>query len=333
MDNIIKLHYGDGGKYTNELITNLYYKYFNNEILLKGLDSGIFKIDSGQIAMTTDSFIVKPLFFPGGDIGKLAIYGTVNDLAVSWAKPLYMSSSFIIEEGFEYNKLEEIVKSMGNACKETGVKIITGDTKVVEHGSGDGIFINTTGIGIIYDDNRPKTIKSGDKVIITGTIGEHGTTIAIERYNINISGKFKSDCYPLSKITQKILPYKNSIKIMKDPTRGGLVTALNEISKFAGMSIKIMEDSLPIRNEVKYANDVLGFDPLYLASEGRMVLIVEEDKSFEVIKLLQEQEECREAMIIGTVEKHDKNMVYMETLLGGKRILNILEGPMLPRIC
>lgn len=226
----IELIHGDGGKYTGELIEKIFYKSFNNDILLEDMDSALISLDKGKIAFTTDSFVVNPIFFRGGDIGKLAVCGTVNDLTVCGAYPMYLSAGFIIEEGFPVKKLQRIVESMGNTCRQANVKIVTGDTKVVPKGKVDGVFINTAGIGIVKG-YTPKKIQSGDSIIITGSIAEHGTAIVVDRYNLKVKGNIESDCAPLNYILDCLEKYKESIKLMKDPTRGGIGEILNEISK------------------------------------------------------------------------------------------------------
>lgn len=334
MDNNIKLMHGDGGKDTGILIKEIFHKHFRNSLLINSLDASVFDVAQGKLAFTTDSFVVKPLLFSGGDIGKLAVCGTINDLAVSGASPLYISCGFIIEEGFSIDLLEQVARSMAEICKETGVQIITGDTKVVEKGSVDGLFINTSGIGIINDGYEQKSIKEGDKIIVTGGIGEHGTTIAIERYAMKVKGNLKSDCMPLNKVIEKLEKYVDNIKLMKDPTRGGLATALNEIAEFCGMGIHLREEQIPIKKEVVSINQLIGLDPFYLACEGRMILVVDQKKSENILKEIRQCEGCEDSEIIGNfVNSGAKSIVFMETLIGGKRIIGPLERTMLPRIC
>lgn len=334
MEGNIKLTHGNGGKETELLIKEIFHKYFNNNILINSLDASVFEVGQGKLAFTTDSFVVKPLFFSGGDIGKLAICGTINDLVVSGASPMYLSCGFIIEEGFSIESIEKIAKSMGEVSREIGVKIITGDTKVVERGSVDGVFINTSGIGSVHKGYREKRIKEGDKIIVTGGIAEHGTTIAIEQYQMNVKGDFKSDCMPLNEVFEKVESYINSIKLMKDPTRGGLATSLNEISEVTGMGICLSEENLPIRQEILSVNEILGLDPLYLACEGRMILVVDERESKNILEKIRQCYGCEDAEIIGSfVNTGDEPIVFMETFFGGKRIIGPLEGEMLPRIC
>ncbi|WP_053956396.1 hydrogenase expression/formation protein HypE [Inediibacterium massiliense] len=334
MGNNIKLVHGDGGKDTSILIKEIFYKHFSNNLLINSLDASVFEVSQCKLAFTTDSFIVNPLFFSGGDIGKLAVCGTINDLVVSGARPLYLSCGFIIEEGFSIDLLENIVGSMGKMCKETGVKIVTGDTKVVEKGAVDGLFINTSGIGVLNREYEQKPIKEGDRVIVTGGIGEHGTTIAIQRYEIKVKGDLKSDCMPLNKVIEKLSKYANKIKLMKDPTRGGLATSLNEVAEFAGMGIRLLEEQIPIKKEVVSVNQLIGLDPLYLACEGRMILVVDQNESKNILKEIRQCEGCKDAAIIGSfVNSGIQSIVFMETLIGGKRIIGPLEGVMLPRIC
>ena len=333
MGEMIKLIHGDGGKHTKILIEQLFYKHFKNNILLQEQDSATFIVAQGKMAFTTDSFVVKPLFFSGGNIGKLAVCGTVNDLSVSGAKPLYLSASFIIEEGFSMQILEEIVKSMGQTCLECGINIVTGDTKVVEKGSVDGIFINTSGIGYITNGYEVKTIEAGDRIIITGGIGEHGTTIAVERYSIKVKGDFKSDCATLSPFIEELREHFSSIKIMRDATRGGLATVLHEFSSLCKLGIHLIEEDIPISESVKAINKLLGLDPLYMACEGRMVLVVKESEAQKVLNIIQSIDQGKGARIIGEFVGESNQNIFIENSFGGKRILSPLEGSMLPRIC
>lgn len=332
MENTITLKYGDGGKYTSSLIDEVFYKYFGNEMLVNSMDAAVFEINKGSLAFTTDSFVVKPLFFNGGNIGKLAVCGTVNDLICAGAKPLYLSLAVIIEEGFDVETLIEIAKSIGDTCEKTGVKIIAGDTKVVEKGSADGIYINTSGIGVVSEEYNHRQIEAEDRIIITGGIAEHGTVIAVERYKINIEGKIKSDCMPLHNILnlQDDLKY---IKLMKDPTRGGIATALNEIAQNSNIGIVINEEAIPIKKEIKSINDMLGFDPLYLACEGRLIIVAENQKSNYILEKIKCINGCEDAAIIGHFAEGIKNNVLMETPIGGKRIIGPLVDCLLPRIC
>lgn len=333
MNDVIKLAHGDGGVYTQRLIQQLFYKYFNNKLLLQGQDAAALPAIEGKMAFTTDSFVVKPLFFPGGNIGKLAVCGTINDLVVSGAKPLYLSAGFIIEEGFSMQSLEEIVKSMGEVCAESGVNIVTGDTKVVEKGAVDGIFINTSGIGEIINGYNLKPFEEGDRIIVTGGIGEHGTTIALERYDIKVKGDFASDCEALYPFIEELKEHFHSIKIMRDPTRGGLATVLHEFSTLCELGIHLIEEYIPISEGVKVVNQLLGLDPLYMACEGRMVLVVKESEAEKLLEIIKSMKQGKEAKIIGKFVKEPQDTIYIENYFGGKRILTPLEGNMLPRIC
>lgn len=333
MEGVIQLAHGDGAKYTQRLIRQVFYKYFNNKLLLDGQDSATFPAMQGKMAFTTDSFVVKPLFFSGGNIGKLAVCGTINDLVVSGAKPLYLSAGFILEEGFPIGKLEEIVKSMAETCMETGVNVIAGDTKVVEKGSVDGLFINTSGIGKVLKGYEIKPIEAGDKIIITGCIGEHGTTIALERYNVNIRGDIKSDCAPLLSFLELLQEDLHCIKIMRDPTRGGLATVLHEFSELSNLGVHIFEEDIPISIGVRASSSLLGLDPFYMACEGRMILVVKEGEAQKILNKIQAVENGENARIIGSFVKGPQDKIFVENYFGGKRILAPLEGNMLPRIC
>lgn len=333
MNRKIMLHHGDGGKYTNKIINQIFYKYFNNSILLDGQDSATFFIQKGRVAYTTDSFVVKPTFFKGGDIGKLAVCGTVNDLATSGAIPLYLSAGFIIEEGFDIQILETIARSMGEMCKEVGTRIVTGDTKVVEKGAVDGVYINTSGIGIVNEFYHTRAISAGDEIILTGTIAEHGTVILVERYNLELEGDLQSDCSPLTNIITELKDDLKYIKLMRDPTRGGLATALCEIACSQKIGVCIDEEKIPISMCVQAVHNILGTDSLYFASEGRMILVVEKGYGDRVLNNLHMNENYKNARIIGTFEENYLNMVKMTTSIGGERILTMLENHMIPRIC
>lgn len=333
MRDCVRLQHGCGGKPTARLIRDIFYKHFNNEILLEGFDSAYLQMQDAPLAFTTDSFIVRPRFFPGGDIGKLSVYGTANDLAVSGARPLYLSASFIIEEGFPMDDLEKIAGSMASAAAELQLRIVTGDTKVVEKGWADGIYINTSGIGAMIGGYRPKKIKAGDVIIVSGGIGEHGAAIAVERYGIKTKMSLKSDCGAVYPIINRLTDCLGSIKLMKDPTRGGIATVLNEIAENAGLGAHIYEEAIPIKPEVRALCEMLGMEAMYLACEGRMLLVAEEDKAQEILGRMRLLDCCRDAEIIGRFEdKYDK-LVYMENAFGSSRIISSLEGDLLPRIC
>lgn len=331
----IQLSHGSGGEETNQLIEELFFKYLGNEFLLQKNDASNLGKLPGEITMTTDSFVVDPIFFNGGNIGKLSICGTVNDLSVVGATPLYLSLSFIIEEGLAINELKEIVKSISHEVMKANIKIVCGDTKVVEKGKGDKLFINTTGIGVITK-NRPigmKSIKKGDKIIISGTIGDHGAAIMNERNNLCDSSLLKSDCQSLNGIIGKILENCYEIKVMRDPTRGGIITTLLEIIDASNKEMIIYENKLPISEEVEEFSGLLGLNPLYLANEGKVIIVVSKEDSMEVLNLLRNSQEGREAAIIGEVIGDGKKNLYLETVIGAKVKCLPMKGEQLPRIC
>jgi len=330
----ILLAHGSGGTLTKSLIDKIFYSQFNNKILLAEGDSAVFDADSSRIAFTTDSYVVNPIFFPGGNIGELAVNGTVNDLAVSGARPLYISAAFILEEGFPIDELWEIVLSMQNAAKNAGVSIVTGDTKVVDKGKGDKIFINTAGIGV-FDFNvdiSPENIKVGDKIIINGNIAEHGIAIMAMRENIEFKSRIKSDTLPLNGLIGKALEQTNKIHMMRDPTRGGLASSLNEIAQKGGKKILIYEEKIPIKPDVAAACEILGLDPLYLANEGKVLIFVDSTEADGLLKKLREHPYGKNAQIIGEVLEGSP-MVTMKTRIGSNRIVEMISGEQLPRIC
>ena len=331
----IQLSHGSGGEETNKLIEELFFKYLGNEFLLQKNDATTLGKISGEIAMTTDSFVVDPIFFNGGNIGKLSICGTVNDLSVVGAIPLYLSLSLIIEEGLAINELEEIIKTISHEAMKANIKIVCGDTKVVEKGNGDKLFINTTGIGVI-SRNRPlgmRSIKVGDKIIISGTIGEHGAAIMNERNNLCESSLLKSDCQSLNGIIESILNSSLEIKVMGDPTRGGVITTLLEIIDASNKEMLIYEDKLTISSEVSEFSGLLGLNPLYMANEGKVIIIVSNQHAIDVLNLLRNSQEGQEATIIGEVIADGKKNLYLETIIGAKIKCFPMKGEQLPRIC
>ncbi len=332
---IITLSHGSGGRKTNELINKIFYKHFNNEILLEQGDSSIIKNLGEKIAITTDSYVINPIFFPGGDIGKLSICGTVNDLAVSGAKPLYITVGFIIEEGLRISDLERIVKSMAKTAKQCCVKIVAGDTKVVERGKGDKVYINTTGIGI-FENNlnlSSQRIEEGDIVIASGTLGDHGITILCAREELNLESEIRSDCNALHLLIRDILKASKKVKFIRDITRGGLATTLNEVIEEKSISILLNQNSIPVREDVSAICEILGVDPLYIANEGKIVLIVSKEDSEGVIKVMKNNPLGKNAALIGEVVKDDRGKVYLKTKINGTRILGMLEEDIIPRIC
>jgi hydrogenase expression/formation protein HypE len=333
MEKLISLAHGDGGELSHQLICDVFIKAFgDNEAAL--FDAATLTIPAGKIAITTDSFVVKPIFFPGGSIGKLAVAGTVNDLAVSGATPVFLTCGFVIEEGFPVSELKKIVTDMSSEAKKTGVRIVAGDTKVVERGCADGVFINTTGIGI-YDGDHGCSLafEEGDVIIVSGSIGDHGVAILTARNELGIHSPVKSDCASLNRMLGKVLENTSSVRIMRDPTRGGLATTLVEIAEDFHLTIKITESDLPVKEEVHGVCDLLGFDPLYLANEGKAILIVASEEKNKVIDILREFSEGRDAALIGSIIGKERGQLLLETPLGSKRLLTRLSGTMLPRIC
>ncbi|MDD3853927.1 MAG: hydrogenase expression/formation protein HypE [Syntrophomonadaceae bacterium] len=330
----VLLAHGSGGLMSQQLIDEVFKSAWNNE-LMEMLDSAILNLPTGRLAMSTDSFVITPLFFPGGDIGKLSICGTVNDLVACGAKPLYMSTAFIIEEGFPLSDLRKIAESMAATAQEVGVKLVTGDTKVVEKGSADGVFINTTGIGIIpaETDYRPQKVNPGDKIIVTGYVGDHGLAILAQREGLSFTTPALSDCAPLYQLGEIADKYGQAIKCMRDPTRGGLATVLNEIAQQAETGIRVRESSIPVSEVIRGACDMLGMDPLYMANEGKMVMFVSAEKADDMLADLRKLSQTKNAAIIGEVCAEPNGMVLIKTELGAERILGMLEGEHVPRIC
>ncbi len=329
----VTLAHGSGGIESNRLINDLFFSYFNNEVLCRQNDASLIKSISGTLAVTTDSFVVSPIFFPGGDIGKLAVCGTVNDLCVSGATPLYITAAFILEEGLNMCPLEKIVYSMAKAAKKAKVKIIAGDTKVVEKGKCDGIYINTTGIGVLEGYELSQKLEVGDQVIISGTIGDHGACIMSKRKHLSFQTSLKSDCSSLDEITKRILDISSNVRIMRDPTRGGLATTLNELLAYTDKSIMVYENAVPVKEEVQSFCDLLGLDPLYMANEGKLICIVSKEDSKKVLSALHQHPLGQDAAIIGEIIPDSSHKVYLKTSLGAAKRLSPATGELLPRIC
>lgn len=331
----IVLGHGSGGKLTAELIEKLFLPAFRNEYLDRLDDQAVLSINGSRIAFTTDSFVVTPIFFPGGDIGRLAVNGTVNDLAMSGARPLYLSSAFILEEGLPSEDLRRVVDSMRIASAEAGVMVVTGDTKVVNRGKGDQIFINTTGIGII---ERPVNISAslarpGDAIILSGFIGDHGMAILSQRENLSFEGEIASDTAPLHELVSVMLDVTTDVHCLRDPTRGGVATTLNEIASRSRVGIEIDESEIPIRDTVKGACEILGIDPLYVANEGKLIGVVPAAVAGAVVERMHAHPAGRSARIIGKVVATHPGMVLMRTGIGGTRMLDLMFHEPLPRIC
>lgn len=331
----ITLSQGSGGTQTNNLINNIFLKYFSNNILNEMNDAAQIDIDFKRMAFTTDSFVVNPIFFAGGNIGKLAVCGTVNDLAVSGARPLYLTGAFIIEEGFPIDNLEIIVQTMAEEAEKSGVKIVAGDTKVVEKGNVDGIYINTSGIGVIYKNVNINcaNAKPGDIIIVNGTLGDHGMTILCERNSLGFEGNLESDCAPLNNLVDCMLNVCDGIHVIRDATRGGVAAVLNEISESSKVTIALEENLLPIKEEVKGAAEMLGLDPLYIANEGKLCAFVPEEQAEQVLLAMRKHPLGTNAAIVGKVTEEPGNKVYLNTVAGGKRLVDMPSGILLPRIC
>jgi hydrogenase expression/formation protein HypE len=333
MDEIISLSYGNGGKKTSAIINDILLPSLGNRYLNELGDGALLEL-SGKVAFSTDSFVIDPYIFPGGDIGKLSICGTVNDLLMCGSVPKYLSLSFIIEEGMKISELKRIVESIACTAKQAGISIVTGDTKVVDKGHGHGIYINTSGIGERVDGlNLSKSrIKPGDKIILSGSSGNHGIAILCAREDL-LDSDILSDCLPLNKAASAIFNYKDKIKILRDPTRGGIATTLNEFVEDMNFSIELEEEAIPIDANVKTACEMLGLDPLYSANEGKILAVVDKDIANDVVKDLRLIPECSNAEIIGEVTEYMEGKVILKSMLGGGRILDKLSHDILPRIC
>lgn len=331
----IVLGHGSGGKLTAQLIETLFLPAFRNPLLDKLDDQAVVEVNGSRLAFTTDSFVVTPIFFPGGDIGHLAVNGTINDLAMSGARPLYLSAAFILEEGLATEDLRRVVQSMSEAAQDAGVQLVTGDTKVVNRGKGDKVFITTTGIGIV---ERPVTISAdrarpGDKVVLNGYIGDHGMAILSQRENLDFEGVIESDCAALHRLVDDMLQVTPDVHCLRDATRGGVATVLNEIAARSRVGILLRETEIPVRDTVRGACEILGLDPLYVANEGKLVAIVAANDSDAVLERMRENPLGHDARIIGEVTAEHNGMVLMKTEIGGTRVLDTLFGEQLPRIC
>jgi hydrogenase expression/formation protein HypE len=331
----ILLGHGSGGKLSAELVRDIFLPAFQNPMLARLDDQAIVSVNGQRLAMTTDTFVVKPLFFPGGDIGSLAVHGTVNDLAMGGATPLFLSAAFIIEEGFSMDELRRVVNSLRRAAEDAGVYVVTGDTKVVEKGKGDGLFINTTGIGVVPEgiDLSADRARPGDKVILSGSIGDHGIAILAQREGLEFETQIESDSAALHTLVAATLAASTGIRCMRDPTRGGVSSTLNEIAERSRVGIEIMESSLPIHEQVRGACELLGLDPLYVANEGKLIAIVAPEGADAVLGAIRRHPLGAEARIIGTVRKENPGLVTMRTPLGTTRVVDMLAGDQLPRIC
>lgn len=331
----VQLAHGGGGRRMHELLEGLLLPSFSNDILLERHDGATLNIAGAKLAFTTDSYVVRPLFFPGGDIGTLAIHGTVNDLAMCGARPLYLSSALILEEGFSMQSLRRVVESMRVSAAEAKVQLVTGDTKVVDKGKGDGVFINTAGIGVVEHDNSisPRRVRPGDAILLSGDLGRHGIAIMATREGLSFENAVESDCAPLWDPVEALLGAGIEIHCLRDLTRGGLSSGLIEIAEAAGIRNSIDEASIPVREEVTGACEVLGLDPLYLANEGRFIAFVPEREAERALDILRRFAVSSDAVCIGRVLDGPAGLVTMKTQLGTDRIIDMLSGEQLPRIC
>jgi hydrogenase expression/formation protein HypE len=333
----IVLGHGSGGRLSAELMRSVFLPAFANPVLSRLDDQATIQVKDARLAFTTDSFVVKPLFFPGGDIGSLAVHGTVNDLAMGGATPLFLSVAFIIEEGLSMDVLRRIVDSLRSAAEQAGVQIVTGDTKVVEKGSGDQLFINTTGIGLVPDglELSADRARPGDKVLLSGSIGEHGIAILAQREGLEFECPVESDSAALHQLVAAMLRVNRGrgIRVLRDPTRGGVSSTLNEIAEQSRVGIQLDEDAIPIREEVRGACEMLGLDPLYVANEGKLIAIVAPEDADTILAAMRADPLGRNAQIIGTVQAATSAIVTIRTMLGTSRCVDMLAGDQLPRIC
>ncbi len=335
-DKILMSH-GNGGRMMHDLIGHLFLKHFGNKILEEQTDAAILPVDTPEVAFTTDSFVIDPLFFPGGNIGKLAVCGTVNDLAVSGAEPRYISVSFILEEGFSMQELEVIVKSLAEEARHAKVTIVTGDTKVVNRGKCDKLFINTAGIGMVRKKDqmvgKARNIHPGDVIIINGTIGDHGMAVMNARESFNFKSPVISDCASLNHMIREILDRSSGVKFMRDPTRGGVATVLNELAAKIGHGIEINEQALPISKGVSAMCEILGFDTLHIANEGKVIVVASEQESKLILEIMRNHPLGKQSAVIAHIVSDHPGRVVLKTGTGGKRIIDSLTGDPLPRIC
>ncbi|MBQ0038614.1 MAG: hydrogenase expression/formation protein HypE [Clostridiales bacterium] len=333
MDEIITLDYGSGGRKTSQLIEEMILPVLSNEALAQLGDGAILQ-GHEKLVFSTDSFVVSPCFFPGGNIGKLSVCGTVNDVAMCGGEPKYLSLSLIIEEGMKIADLQKIIDAIGRTARDAGVQIVTGDTKVVERGKGDGIYINTAGIGFLrHDGLTPDNIRIGDKVILSGFMGDHGTAVMLAREDDLLETPILSDCAPLHRLAASLRPFGSDVRVLRDPTRGGVATTLNEFTEGRSFSIELEEKRLPVRPSVAAACEILGLDPLYCANEGKMLAVVAPEQAEAALAAMRQCPEGKDAAIIGTVCNDHPGRVVLKTAFGGTRVLAKLTGAQLPRIC
>jgi hydrogenase expression/formation protein HypE len=334
-DELITLAHGAGGKSSHVLVEALFLEELGNPLLAPLADAAVFSANGTRLALTTDSYVVKPLFFPGGSIGELAVNGTVNDLAMMGARPLYLTAGFIVEEGFPTAELRRIAAAMGAAARAAGIAIVAGDTKVVERDKGDGVYVNTAGIGILERELElsPTNVRPGDQILVSGTLGDHGMAVMVARGNLELEVDLESDTAPLAGLVDKLLTETDGVRCLRDLTRGGLATVLNEISLTAEVGIVVDESRLPVRPEVHGACEILGIDPLYVANEGKLMAIVAPAAAAAALAAIASHELGIDAEIVGHVRDAQPGMVVLETAFGGRRVVDMLVGDPLPRIC
>ncbi len=332
---VVDMSHGSGGRAMAQLIDQLFVDQFDNDLLRQANDQALFTVSGGRMVMSADGFVIAPLFFPGGDIGSLSVHGTVNDVAMSGAKPLYLSAGFILEEGFPLVDLQRIVTSMAEAAKSAGVPVITGDTKVVEKGKGDGVFITTTGVGMVPQGIHISgdLAQPGDAILVSGTLGDHGVAIMSSRENLQFETDIESDSAALHTLIAKMVEAVPTIHCLRDPTRGGLATTLNELAQQSGVGMKLKESEIPVRPAVFAACELLGLDPLYVANEGKLVAICKRQDAQRLLEVMQSHPLGQHAAIIGEVVEDEYGFVQMETRFGGSRVVDWLAGEQLPRIC
>ncbi|HXZ56175.1 MAG TPA: hydrogenase expression/formation protein HypE [Gaiellaceae bacterium] len=334
-DELVTLAHGAGGKATRALVEQLFLEELSNPLLDPLGDSALLDLNGSRLAFTTDSYVVKPIVFPGGDIGELAVNGTVNDLAVAGARPVALSAGFVIEEGFEVARLRELAASMARAAERAGVPVATGDTKVVERGKADGLYVNTAGIGVVPPgvELGAGRVEVGDRVLVSGTLGDHGMAVMIARGELQLEVELESDTAPVHELAASLLELGGAVRWLRDPTRGGLATALNELAQEAGLAVALDEASLPLRPEVVGACEILGIDPLYVANEGKLVAVVAPEAADDALARLRAHQLGAEAALIGEIRPEPEGLVVLDTAFGGGRIVDMLVGDPLPRIC
>lgn len=331
----VDMTHGSGGRSMAQLIEGLFFKHLDNELLRQANDQAAFNVPAGRMVISTDGHVISPLFFPGGDIGSLSVHGTVNDVAMSGAKPLYLAAGFILEEGFPLADLERIVASMGAAASKAGVPIVTGDTKVVERGKGDGIFITTTGVGVVPEgvNISGDRARPGDAILVSGSVGDHGVAIMSSRENLEFETTIESDSAALHTLVADMVAAVPDIHCLRDPTRGGLASTLNELALQSTVGMRLHEKAIPVKPQVAAACELLGLDPLYVANEGKLICICPAEEAERLLAVMRQHPLGHDAAIIGEVVEDDLGFVQMETALGGSRVVDWLAGEQLPRIC